>query len=123
RGCHTGGESVAVKEVQFTAKGIDPNEETKLLQNLGDHNNLVKLFDFFTIETSVWIVMEYCDKGDLLQYFKKNKGNIDVALKVDFMYQMSLGVAHLHDARLVHRDLKPGNILLKTKDNKLVIKV
>ncbi|CAH1779270.1 unnamed protein product, partial [Owenia fusiformis] len=101
----------------------DGMEEIKILQKLPVHVNLVKFHDFFFVKKSFWLVMEFCDGGDLQKHFKKLEGKIDVAVKVDFMRQLASGVKHLHDCRLVHRDLKPANALISLATGQTVLKL
>ena len=59
--------------------------------------------------------MEFCDLGDLNQFFRNNCSMLDINVKVKLMKQIMAGIAFLHDKDIVHRDIKPGNILLTSK--------
>uniref|UniRef100_A0A2K6RYE2 non-specific serine/threonine protein kinase n=1 Tax=Saimiri boliviensis boliviensis TaxID=39432 RepID=A0A2K6RYE2_SAIBB len=64
-------------------------------------------------EGHLYIVMEYCDGGDLMQKIKQQKGKLfpeDMIL--NWFTQMCLGVNHIHKKRVLHRDIKSKNIFL-----------
>ncbi len=88
-----------------------------------EHRNIVKIYDVKKHKASIWIFMEMCSLGDLNQYFRNNFPEID--LKLDLITQILGGVAYLHHYRIVHRDIKPGNILVQSNgtDEPPVIKI
>ena len=69
-------------------------------------------------------MMEYCDLGDLDEFFE-NYSKILQGLdpKITLMKQIIQGIAFLHLKNIVHRDIKPGNILLKNEDGSAVVKL
>ena len=69
------------------------------------------------------LVTELCDAGDLVKYFMDHCPAM--ATRVDLMEQASLGLLHLHSQSppVVHRDIKPQNILLKLSRSGLVLKI
>ena len=68
-----------------------------------------------------YIVMEHCDY-DRNEYFHKHKPGWPVILNM--MLQMTNGIAHLHEEGIIHRDIKPGNILIKLGDgNEVIVKI
>ena len=79
------------------------------------HENVLNVFDVKNGGDAIWIIMEYCDLGDL-NNFHKNYGETllnNTEAKVVLMKQIGTGVAFLHSNGIVHRDIKPGNVLLK----------
>ena len=76
-----------------------------------------------TWEDSIWIMMEFCDFGDLNNFFEKYHQKLHIKIKVRIMGQISKGFAFLHSQNIVHRDIKPGNILLKGENDYVVIKL
>src|SRR5262249_50912874 len=114
---------VAVKGLP-SAKSKDPaaldrfQREARAVAAL-DHPNIVHAYDIDQDESLHFLVMEYVD-GASLQEIVKKVGPMDVHRAAHYMQQTCLGLEHAHDAGLVHRDIKPGNILV---DRSGVVKV
>eukprot|EP00760_Papus_ankaliazontas_P016999 PhM_4_TR16994/c1_g1_i1/m.97444/K08857/NEK1_4_5; NIMA (never in mitosis gene a)-related kinase 1/4/5 len=87
-------------------------KEVQLLRNL-DHPNVVKYIDHAEKMGTLHIVMEYADGGDLYSRLKKQMGR-RMSEKDIMMYftQLCLALRHLHDKRILHRDLKTQNVFL-----------
>ena len=85
-----------------------------------EHENIVKVFEVKSLNDSMWIVIEFCNLGDLNKYFIKFR---HLMQGVKLMTQIIRGIAFLQSKDIVHRDIKPGNILVKEKDNYAVIKL
>jgi serine/threonine-protein kinase ULK/ATG1 len=86
--------------------------EIKVLKENNNHNNIVKLIDVLYSDDLkyVYIIMEYCENGDLSTYIKNNKLN-EEQVKY-YMIQLKNGLEYLRNNNIIHRDLKPANILL-----------
>ena len=80
-----------------------------------DHPNIVKVHDVDKEDKNGkalhYLVMEYAE-GTTLQDIVRKKGPMDVLRAAHYVCQAALGLQHAHEAGLVHRDVKPGNILL-----------
>lgn len=99
--------------------------EISVLRTISDNKNIVKLIDIVKREKYVYLVMEYCSEGDLSELLREKGGKFDLKLVYAMMVQLSSAMEALHEANLIHRDLKPQNILL-TKDSvdgSLILKV
>ncbi len=81
------------------------------------HPNIVEMYDVGESEGNFYIVMEYIEGKNLKQLIKK-RGALTVPEVVDIMNQLTDGLAHAHDLYIIHRDIKPQNILIL--DNGLV---
>ena len=66
--------------------------------------------------------MEYVDGLDLAKLVK-TKGPTSVAHAAYFVHQAALGLQHAHEQGMVHRDIKPGNLMLARKGEKSIVKV
>jgi serine/threonine protein kinase len=84
-----------------------------------DHPNVVHVFDFRQDGKLNYIVMEYID-GPNLQQVLARKGALSVPLACEYARQAALGLHHAHRAGMVHRDVKPANLLV---DSGGVVKV
>ena len=114
---------VAVK-VLPTAKAADPSalerfyREARAVAAL-DHPNIVHAYDIDQDESLHFLVMEYVD-GSSLQDIVKKAGPMNVLRACHYVAQAAQGLEHASQASLVHRDIKPGNILV---DRSGVVKV
>ncbi|VEL16238.1 unnamed protein product [Protopolystoma xenopodis] len=84
------------------------------------HPNIVKYCVSFEEENGcLHIVMEYCNGGDLYSKINAQKGILFSEDQVmDYFVQISLGLKHIHDRMILHRDIKSQNIFL-TKDDRI----
>lgn len=76
-----------------------------------DHPNLVRAYDIDQAENLHFLVMEYVD-GVSLQELVKKVGPLPVLRACHYIYGAAVGLQHVHEIGLVHRDIKPGNILV-----------
>ena len=84
-----------------------------------DHRNIVRAYDVDNDGNIHYLVMEYVEGRDLQQMVKE-EGPLDYLVAADFIRQAADGLAHAHKAGLIHRDVKPANMLV---DQKKVVKV
>ncbi|MFI5454794.1 MAG: protein kinase [Isosphaerales bacterium] len=86
------------------------------------HPNIVTAYHATRLGESIIFAMEYVEGLDLSKMVKA-KGPLPVAHACNFVYQAALGLQHAHEEGLVHRDIKPGNLMLSSKGNKATVKV
>ena len=86
------------------------------------HPNIVTAYHATQVGESLIFAMEYVKGYDLAQLVK-GQGPLPVALACNFVYQAALGLQHAHEEGLVHRDIKPGNLMLGRKGEKPMVKV
>lgn len=102
-------------------------KEIKILKEL-KHENIVALLDFQETASSVYLVMEYCNGGDLADYLH-SKGTLSEDTIRVFLQQIAGAMRVLQGKGIIHRDLKPQNILLhyppgcKSHSNNTCIKI
>ena len=75
------------------------------------HPNIVEIYDVGEDQGEYYIVMEYIDGRDLKSLIKKRKG-LTISETIDIMLQLTSAVACAHDSYIIHRDIKPQNILI-----------
>ena len=75
------------------------------------HPNIVEMYDVGEDDGQYYIVMEYVD-GKTLKQVLKSRGKLSITEVVDIMLQLTDGMAHAHDAYIIHRDIKPQNIMI-----------
>ncbi|XP_051964727.1 serine/threonine-protein kinase ULK1-like [Xyrauchen texanus] len=85
-------------------------KEIKILKEL-KHDNIVSLLDFQEISGCVYLVMEYCNGGDLAEYLL-SKGSLSEDTIRVLLHQIAGAMSVLRSKGIIHRDLKPQNILL-----------
>ncbi|XP_029366145.1 serine/threonine-protein kinase ULK1a isoform X2 [Echeneis naucrates] len=85
-------------------------KEIKILKEL-KHENIVGLLDYQEIGGCVYLVMEYCNGGDLAEYLH-SKGTLSEDTIRVFLQQIAQAMKVLQSKGILHRDLKPQNILL-----------
>ena len=91
------------------------NKEIKILKSL-DHPNIIKVYEFYLTKTSLSIICELCEGGDLYEKLKSEKKFRE---KTTFciMKQLLSAVNYCHKNKVIHRDLKLENILIDKKDS------
>jgi len=87
------------------------------------HLNIVQVFDFDTVDDQPYIVMEYIAGPSLSQYLKALHGK-NRRLEFPVVSRLLTGVAnalqYAHESGVVHRDVKPGNILLTSPSSQII---
>ena len=76
------------------------------------HENVVRLIETHDSERHKYLIMEFCEGGDLSHYLRKHKQPLPLPLAQRFATQLKNGLHVLHSRQLIHRDLKPQNLLL-----------
>ena len=104
---------VALKEIRLQEEEGTPFtaiREASLLKDLR-HANIVTLHDIIHTKSSLTFVFEYLDT-DLSQYLESHPGGLSARHIKLFMFQLLRGLAFCHKRRILHRDVKPQNLLI-----------
>ncbi|MFA5602142.1 MAG: Stk1 family PASTA domain-containing Ser/Thr kinase [Bacilli bacterium] len=75
------------------------------------HPNIVEMYDVGEDDGNYYIVMEYIE-GKTLKELIKKRGALALTEVIDIMLQLTSAVAHAHESYIIHRDIKPLNILI-----------
>lgn len=121
------GQEVAVKIIpkatMTTAIAIeDARREVKIMRALTGHNNLVQFYDAFEDHENVYIVMELCEGGELLDRILSRGGKYTEDDAKTVLIQILRVVSFCHLQGVVHRDLKPENFLFTSKEENSLLK-
>lgn len=90
--------------------------EAQSVSNLS-HPNIVEVYDVGVEDGNHYIVMEYIEGKTLKQLLKKRE-SLTLTEVIDIMTQLTDGIAHAHESYIIHRDIKPQNIMIE--DNGLI---
>lgn len=94
--------------------GRSLRREVEVLKSLR-HERVVTLLEFYETDSSMYLVMEFLEGGDLFHAIK-DRGNLPEAEARRLFHELCEAVEYLHSENVVHRDLKLENILLTEKD-------
>ena len=115
-------ETVAIKLLQNLSRNRKYSERELEIINLAlDHENIVSILGHFSQLGKIYIVMEFCEGGDLNDYIIKNKPELKE--RFNLMTDMARGLLYLHSQNIVHRDLKPENVLLTNTGQRYICKI
>ncbi|KAL8102311.1 serine/threonine-protein kinase ATG1c-like isoform X2 [Apium graveolens] len=120
------GTEVAIKEIA-TAR-LNKKLEESLMSEIDilrkvNHPNIIRLYDMIQEPGKIHIVLEYCKGGDLSMFIHRRQERIPEATAKHFMLQLASGLKILRDNNLIHRDLKPQNLLISSNDDNAVLKI
>ena len=96
-----------MSDAQFRRRFTNESKAITMLS----HNNIVDVYDVSLEGDALYIVMEYIDGITLKEYMEK-KGVLSDVEALHFIKQILKGLAHAHERGIVHRDIKPHNIIL-----------
>ncbi|KAG9249194.1 kinase-like domain-containing protein [Calycina marina] len=90
----------------------EKSEELACHAKLASHRNIVNLVHSFETEAHIYIVLEFCTRGDLYEAIRNGTGPLETEHVRQFMLQLVDAVAYIHSKGMYHRDIKPENIFL-----------
>ncbi|XP_078417118.1 serine/threonine-protein kinase Nek1 isoform X10 [Cetorhinus maximus] len=113
------GRQYVIKEINISRMPNKEREESRrevaVLANM-KHPNIVQYKESFEESGCLYIVMDYCEGGDLFKRINAQKGILFPEDQIlDWFVQICLALKHVHDRKILHRDIKSQNIFL-TKD-------
>ncbi len=104
----------------FNKGKIRFKEEAKILAKF-NHRSIVKILGYFEENNTAYFVMEYEEGLDLSQYMKQKGKPFTQEEILTIMMPILEGLKEVHKYNYLHRDIKPGNILLKTNSTPVLI--
>ncbi|CAD8133875.1 unnamed protein product [Paramecium octaurelia] len=115
----------AIKIIQFQSlsncEGVVGEllkDEISVLAKI-DSPNVLKLEHYFQSKSNCYIVMEYCNGGDLERYWTKEGKKIKEQKAIEIVIQILNGLSELHKQNVIHRDIKLANILMHNDQIKI----
>lgn len=102
----------AADEYGFELAIDDKSEERMLHGRLGRHPNIVSLVDSFETDAHMYLVLEFCGRGDLYEAIRHGYGPLETEHVRNFMLELVEAVDYMHSKGVYHRDIKPENIFL-----------
>jgi serine/threonine protein kinase len=121
-------QTVAVKiiskaKMTSTLSIEDVRREVKLLKALSGHRHMVKFYDVYEDADNVFVVMELCEGGELLDRILARGGRYPEVDAKRILVQILSATAFFHLQGVVHRDLKPENFLFTSRNEDAILKV
>lgn len=93
-------------------------QESRTIANL-NHPNIIRMQDFGSVDDTPYLVMDYAPNGTLRQLHRRG-AILSVQMIVPYMRQVAAALQYAHNQRVVHRDVKPENMLLG-EDEKVLL--
>ena len=94
-------------------------KEAQLIAAL-NHPNIIRIHDIFEENGTAYYIMEYQECGSLSDYLEA-RGTLDEAEALSFIRQIADALKYIHERKINHLDVKPGNILLNEDNNAVLI--
>ena len=121
------GEKVAIKIMDKEQILSDELNKERVLSEISilkivRHNNIIKLYEVMETPQKIYLVMEYCDGGELFDYIV-SKQHLSENQACHFFQEIIDALTYLHSQNIVHRDVKPENILLESFGKSMTCKL
>lgn len=103
------------------AEGDEMLKETRLMARL-NHPHVVRLYKDEHVNDIYFLVLEFVDGGSLHDYIT-DRGRLDEETAIDFAIQVLEGLDYAHDQNILHRDVRPSNVLVALSSGKPFLKL
>lgn len=101
---------------KFKAKFI---KEAQTIAAL-DHTNIIPIHDVFEENGTAYYVMDYIEGEPLSELVKRN-GAMSESDALKYIRQVASALEHIHEQQIMHLDVKPGNIMVRSKDDRAIL--
>lgn len=91
-------------------------DEVMYMKMLGDHKNIIRLYEVIETSDSLFLVLECCTT-DLYELITQSEKQLEIPRVKRYFNEICDGVKHCHNNHIYHRDLKPENILISDDDH------
>lgn len=122
-------EVFAIKRIEKKKLGNDAKmyghleNEIKIMRDYV-HTNVVRFYEILTSEKNFYLVLEFCPGGDLAKFIRSSPDrHLSDAVSRGFFVQLVSGLSFLHSCNVIHRDIKPQNLLLSESSFNAKIKI
>lgn len=106
---------LAIKIISLTeitdSKEFEYRKSEIVNMQIANHPNIVRLIDVRRSKSNIYLVMEYCEGGNLESYINERGGRLSEKEALRILKKIVKGYQYLHSLNIVHRDLKLANIL------------
>ncbi|MBO5018538.1 MAG: protein kinase [Alistipes sp.] len=85
-----------------------------------DHPNIIRIHDVFEENSTAYYVMEYID-GESSQSKVNSSGAMAESAAHEYIKQVAAALDHVHSQQIMHLDVKPGNVMVRAKDNRAIL--
>jgi serine/threonine protein kinase len=96
------------------------HREAKMLATLGSHSQIPMLINYFVVNDDFYLVQEYIEGQTLSQYIR-HRGLMTEAQVKSFLIDMLYLLQYVHNNQVIHRDIKPQNIIRAKLDRRLIL--
>lgn len=87
-------------------------QQMEIVRDLHPHPNILKYFHCFQDQGKLYEVSEFCKDGSLSKFVEKNLQTMNEAFIWRIVFQLACGLVRIHEANIIHMDIKPDNILV-----------
>ena len=112
-----------MKKSMMTPQDVELVKQEIEILKMSQHPNLIKMLDVFENMEHIYIVMELLEGGDLFSYLEKRKFRIPEQRASRIVHSLAAGLYYLHSYGIVHRDMKPENVLMISKGEDSDVKI